>query len=179
MLLEADLPDDVDALRPLVLEQAHELDLLKVFPAESERLQAIIDALMRHRFGRKSEQLDADQFELALEEVEAALSQAELAMNRASKAPCERPRKTNRESLPTHLERIEQVVDVERRPAPVAATRSTRTGTILPSASMSCLPPSAFWSPGARAMAIARARTLSCRLRHLPGSSKAASPPRR
>jgi transposase len=113
MLLEADLPDDVDALRALVLEQAHELDILKVFRAENERLQAIIDALMRHRFGRKSEQLEADQFELALEEVEAALSQAELAMNKASKAPSERPRKTNRGSLPAHLERIEQVVDVE------------------------------------------------------------------
>ena len=45
MLLEADLPDDVDALRALVLEQAHELDILKVFRAENERLQAIIDAL--------------------------------------------------------------------------------------------------------------------------------------
>jgi transposase len=118
MLLEADLPDDVDALRALVLEQAHELDLLKVFRAENERLQAIIDALMRHRFGRKSEQLDADQFELALEEVEAALSQAELAMNKASKASCERPRKTNRGSLPAHLDRIEQVVDVEDKACP-------------------------------------------------------------
>lgn len=118
MLLEADLPDDVNALRALVLEQAHELDLLKVFRAENERLQAIIDALMRHRFGRKSEQLDADQFELALEEVEAALSQAELARSKASKAPSERPRKTNRGSLPAHLERIEQVVDVEDKACP-------------------------------------------------------------
>ncbi len=118
MLLEADLPDDVDALRALVLEQAHELDILKVFRAENERLQAIIDALMRHRFGRKSEQLDADQFELALEEVEAALSQAELAREKASKAPSERPRKTNRGSLPAHLERIEQVVDVEEKACP-------------------------------------------------------------
>ena len=118
MLLEADLPDDVDALRALVLEQAHELDILKVFRAENERLQAIIDALMRHRFGRKSEQLDADQFELALEEVEAALSQAELARSKASKAPSERPRKTNRGALPAHLERIEQVVDVEEKACP-------------------------------------------------------------
>ncbi len=118
MLLEADLPDDVDALRALVLEQAHELDLLKVFRAENERLQAIIDALMRHRFGRKSEQLDADQFELALEAVEAALSQAELARSKASKAPSECLRKTNRGSLPAHLERIEQVVDVEEKACP-------------------------------------------------------------
>ena len=63
MLMEADLPDDVAALRALVLEQARELDTLKVFRAEVERLKAIIDALQRHRFGRRSEQLDPDQFE--------------------------------------------------------------------------------------------------------------------
>ena len=38
MLMEADLPDDVEALRALVLEQARELDVLKVFRAEVERL---------------------------------------------------------------------------------------------------------------------------------------------
>lgn len=73
---------------------------------------------MRHRFGRKSDQLDQDQFELALEEVEAAFSQAELAGNKASKAPSERPRKTNRGSLPAHLEQIEQIVDVEDKACP-------------------------------------------------------------
>ena len=52
--MEADLPDDVEALRALVLEQARELDVLKVFRAEVERLKAIIDALQRHRFGRRS-----------------------------------------------------------------------------------------------------------------------------
>lgn len=50
MLMEADLPNDVEALRALVLEQARELDVLKVFRAEVERLKAIIDALQRHRF---------------------------------------------------------------------------------------------------------------------------------
>ena len=113
MLMEADLPDDVDALRALVLEQARELDVLKVFQAEVERLKAIINALQRHRFGRRSEQLDPDQFELALEEVEAALAQAEHARDKASPVTADRPRKTNRGSLPAHLERIEQIVDVE------------------------------------------------------------------
>ncbi len=118
MLMEADLPDDVAALRALVLEQARELDTLKVFRAEVERLKAIIDALQRHRFGRRSEQLDPDQFELALEEVETALAEAEHARDKASRAPSERPRKTNRGSLPTHLERIEQVVDIEDKACP-------------------------------------------------------------
>lgn len=118
MLMEADLPDDVEALRALVLEQARELDILTVFKAEVERLKAIIDALQRHRFGRRSEQLDPDQFELALEEVETALAEAEHARDRASRAPTGRPRKTNRGSLPAHLERIEQIVDVEDKACP-------------------------------------------------------------
>ena len=118
MLMEADLPDDVAALRALVLEQARELDALKVFQAEVERLTAIIEALQRHRFGRRSEQLDPDQLQLALEEVETALAEAEYARDKASRAPVERPRKTNRGSLPAHLERIEQVVDVEDKACP-------------------------------------------------------------
>ncbi len=118
MLMEADLPDDVEALRALVLEQAREIDALKVFKAEIERLKAIIDALQRHRFGRRSEQLDTDQFELALEEVETALAEAEHARDKASRAPAERPRKTNRGSLPAHLERIEQVVDIDDKACP-------------------------------------------------------------
>jgi hypothetical protein len=46
MLMEADLPDDVEALRALVLEQARELEALQHFRARAERLQAIIDALL-------------------------------------------------------------------------------------------------------------------------------------
>jgi transposase len=118
MLMEAALPNDVEALRALVLEQARELDVLKIFQAEVERLKAIIEALQRHRFGRRSEQLDPDQFELALEEVEMALAQAQHAVDKASRASADRPRKTNRGSLPAHIERIEQVVDVEDKTCP-------------------------------------------------------------
>jgi transposase len=116
--MEVDLPDDVDALRSLVLDQARELDALKMFKAEVERLRAIIDALQRHRFGRRSEQLDPDQLQLALEEVETALAEAVHARDKASRAPAERPRKNNRGSLPAHLERIEQLVDVEDKACP-------------------------------------------------------------
>lgn len=118
MLMEADLPDDVEALRALVLEQARELNALKVFKAEVERLKAIIDALQRNRFGRRSEQLDPDQLQLALEEVETALAEAEHAHDKASRSSTERPRKTNRGSLPAHLERIEQVVDINDKACP-------------------------------------------------------------
>jgi hypothetical protein len=118
MLMEADLPSDVEALRALVLKQSRELDALKAFQAEVERLKAIIEALQRHRFGRRSEQLDPDQLELCLEEVEAALAQAEHAHDHARQASADRPRKINRGSLPTHLERVEQTIDIEDKACP-------------------------------------------------------------
>lgn len=118
MLMEADLPSDVEALRALVLKQSRELDALTAFQAEVERLKAIIEALQRHRFGRRSEQLDPDQLELCLEEVEAALAQAEHAHSQASQASADRPRKINRGSLPAHLERIEQTIDIEDKACP-------------------------------------------------------------
>ena len=111
MLMEADLPDDVDALHAIVLEQARKLANMD---AEIERLRAIIEALQRHQFGRRSEQLDPDQLQLSLEEAETALVRVEAANEAKARREREaRPRKTNRGSLPAHLERIEQVVDVE------------------------------------------------------------------
>lgn len=123
MLMEADLPEDMDALRALALEQSRKLAEATVAKSEAqaeiERLQAIIDAFMRHRFGRRSEQLDPDQFQLGLEDVETALATAEAESEaKTGRARGDRPRKTNRGSLPAHLERIEQVVNVEDKACP-------------------------------------------------------------
>lgn len=118
MLMEADLPEDLEALRAFALEQSRKLaDVMAAkgeADAEIERLQSIVDAFMRHRFGARSEQLDPDQLQLGLEDVETALGQARAARDAAiGKPSSDRPRKANRGSLPAHLERIEQVVDVE------------------------------------------------------------------
>ena len=113
MLLAADLPDDVDALRALVLDQAQRLESTG---AEIERLRAILEAFQRHRFGRRSEQLDADQLQLGLEDAETAIAQIEADTEaRSDTAGRARPRKRNRGSLPAHLERVEQVVDIENK----------------------------------------------------------------
>lgn len=117
MLIEADLPDDVDALRAMVIEQSRRIDVLEGAEAEVERLRAIIEALQRHRFGRRSEQLDAGQFDLGLEDIEVALAEVEAAVDSA-REQSQRPRKTNRGSLPAHLERIEQLVDLEDKACP-------------------------------------------------------------
>ena len=87
---------------------------------EVKRLCEIIDQFKRHRFGRSSEKLDPDQYELVLEELETALSRAEAGLEAlVDKAdePGERKekrrRRNNRGALPAHLERIEQVVDIQ------------------------------------------------------------------
>jgi transposase len=118
MLMEADLPEDVAALRAFALEQSRKLAEVMAAKgeadAEIERLQSIVDAFMRHRFGARSEQLDPDQLQLGLEDVETALGQARAARDAATgQSRSDRPRKANRGSLPAHLERIEQVVDIE------------------------------------------------------------------
>lgn len=136
MLLEPDLPDDVDALRAHVLEQAHKLadltDAKSKADARIERLQAILEAFQLHRFSRKSDQLDPDQFELALEDIETALVSAQAARDAATPSPKgERPRKTNRESLPAYPERIEQVVGVEEKACPCCGGALHRIGEDL------------------------------------------------
>jgi transposase len=125
MLLETDLPDDPNALRALILAHEEERRVLKdqvvalttvgiEAHAEIARLTAIITAFQRHRFGARSEKLDDGQFELALEELDAALSRVQAGLDAAAKRSAgTRARKVNRGSLPAHLERIEQVVDVE------------------------------------------------------------------
>jgi len=94
-----------------------------------DRLNAIIKAFMRHRFGSRSEQLDPDQLQLGLEDIETALGRAEavrdalLNPERSAKS-----RKINRGSLPTHLERVEQLVDVEDKTCPCCGGALHPTG---------------------------------------------------
>ena len=130
MLIEADLPQDLEALRAFAPKQAREIEELKATQAEVtaakvesdieiERLQAIIKAFTRHRFGPRSEQLDADQLQLGLEDIETALGHAEAIRDAiADRLRTERPRKANRGALPAHLERVEQIVDVENKACP-------------------------------------------------------------
>ena len=89
--------------------------------AENDRLRQIIKELQRHRFGRRAESLLVDQLLLGLEEAEqievegfAAEEAADLATRQARASK----RRANRGSLPAHLPRIEQVVDIEDKVCP-------------------------------------------------------------
>ena len=125
MLVEADLPDDPAVLRAMLVAadtrisaQDQRIADLEGTDADArheiERLNAIIDALQRHRFGARSEQFDPDQLDLAFEEISAALSRVQASLDAKSPA-APKARNTNRGRLPAHLERIEQVVDIDSK----------------------------------------------------------------
>ncbi len=103
-------------LRHLLLaERQQHVAALDARDHEIDRLTAIIKALQRHRFGRRAEQLDADQLVLALEEVEQTLAASEAADDKSPTAPADKPsrrRKVNRGALPPHLPRQEVVLDI-------------------------------------------------------------------
>lgn len=120
MLAEAALPDDPHALRALLVERDRQITALEQAKQEAEaelaRLGAIIAALQRHRFGARSEQLHPDQLLLALEKIDAAFGRVQAGLDAVTAEPKEaHPRQRSRGALPAHLERIEQLVDVEHK----------------------------------------------------------------
>ena len=105
-----DLPEDIEALKALLLAAREELDAknaeLCSHAAEIERLKLLVAKLQRLQFGRRSEKLDREieQLQLRLEELQ-VLSQP---------APSRKPateEKTQpvRRALPEHLPREEHV----------------------------------------------------------------------
>ncbi|QEN86404.1 IS66 family transposase [Labrys sp. KNU-23] len=89
--------------------------------AENERLRQIIKELQRHRFGRRAESLPVDQLLLGLEEAEQVEAEGFAAEDIADPAKREaraRKRRANRGSLPAHLPRIEQVIDIPDKICP-------------------------------------------------------------
>ena len=92
--------------------------------AEIEKLQALIHKLLRHRFGRRSEQLSPDQLQLAIEDIEQEIAESEAAEDAAAKSEEQRRRRRaarpqrNLGALPAHLPRDEVVIDVEDKSCP-------------------------------------------------------------
>jgi transposase len=126
------LPNDVDTLRALVLAEraakrllteerdglAAERDALN---AANEKLHHIIAVLRRARFGRKSERLSEEQLALVLEELETASAKSDAEdekKDESLKRERAKKRRANRGALPSHLHRIEQVVEPESTVCP-------------------------------------------------------------
>jgi len=112
MLSHASLPNDIDALKAMIVERDEMmLDLreqLSSNAVEIDQLKLLIAKLKRMQFGRKSEKLDREieQLELKLEDLEteaadAAAGDTGTAKQQRNRAP--------RKPLPDHLPRDEKV----------------------------------------------------------------------
>ena len=105
------LPDDPGTLKAMLIAER----------ARAERLEEIIKAMQRHRFGRRAETLSEDQLLLGLEDVEQTVAVTEA--SEESEAPDKRAalsgkRRTNRGALPPHLPRIEILHDLDDKSCP-------------------------------------------------------------
>ncbi|MDC7790061.1 IS66 family transposase, partial [Rhodoplanes tepidamans] len=115
------LPDDPATLKAMLVAER----------ARAERLEQIIKELQRHRFGRRAETLPEDQLLLGLEDVEQVAASGEAETD--ATAPAERAaraakRRTNRGSLPSHLPRIEMVIDIDDHACPCCRNALHRIG---------------------------------------------------
>src|ERR1043165_663103 len=84
------LPNDVAALRALLAEAWAERDAERAakaqLAAQNDRLRHLIRQLQRLQFGRRSEKLDPDQLNLALEDIEQAVAETEAEQEKADPA---------------------------------------------------------------------------------------------
>ena len=115
--LSQPLPDDVEALRALVLSALAERDAALAARdravERNEKLLHLLQQLRRARYGRSSEKLDAEQLQLALEDIEQAVARSEAEAQKQDEKPkTERAkrRSPSRLSLPAHLPRVEVVI---------------------------------------------------------------------
>jgi len=128
----ATLPDDPAILQQMLrdmaamAEQRHTVLQVAVQEreAENEKLRLLIQRLLRHQFGRRSEQLDFDQLQLGLEDLEQTVAEGEAAQDAAAQSEeqrqqrrAARPRR-NHGALPAHLPRYEVMIDGEDKACP-------------------------------------------------------------
>ena len=136
------LPDDVEALRALVLTIMAERDAAvserDALTAErdallerNERLHHLLLKLKRMQFGAKSERLPEEQLQLGLEALEQAIAKGdaeaekrdpELRKDRVAK------RRASRGALPAHLPRIEVTLEPEDPACPCCRAAMTVIG---------------------------------------------------
>ncbi len=118
--LPPELPDDIDALRALILAErathaavAAERDQIA---RRNERLEAIIAEIRRAYFGRRSERITDDQLALALDELETSLAKTQTEEEKADPAlKSERTakRRASRNESLDHLPHEEVMIEPE------------------------------------------------------------------
>jgi transposase len=123
--LHCDLPDDPSAARQAMLAMRAELEaeraLRRGLEDQNERLRHFIRQLQRMQFGRRSEKLDPDQLNLALEDLEQAVAENGAEVEKTDPVVRQargRQRRQSRGALPAHLPRIEKVIAPETTMCP-------------------------------------------------------------
>jgi transposase len=111
------------ALNALEIKRDHFKSAFEEADTERQRLELIIRQLVRAQFGRKSERLDPEQFQLTLENLEQEIAAATAAQPDTEDAEVNRrrrraPARRNLGHLPAHLERYEVLVDLEDKSCP-------------------------------------------------------------
>src|SRR5690348_18511430 len=126
------LPNDVAALHAMLIEVRAERDAERAETArlaaecdqlasQNDRLRHLILQLQRMQFGRRSEKLDPDQLNLALEDLEQAVAESEAEQEKADPAlrrARSEKRRAGRGPLPEHLPRVEIIVEPEDTACP-------------------------------------------------------------
>src|SRR5215211_6851862 len=142
------LPNDAAALRAMLVEAWAERDAERADKArlaaecdqlagQNDRLRHLIRQLQRLQFVRRSEKLDPDQLNLALDDVEQAIAETEAEQEKADpalKRARAETRRAGRASLPEHLPRVEVVITPDDTACPccggtmqvIGEDRSTR-----------------------------------------------------
>ncbi len=131
----ADLPDDVDSLRAMIVAQATKLGeanrLLHTRDTLIEKLKAQLALLRRARYGASSEKVDREieQLELALEDIEALAG--ETAPPSIHKVEAEKS-KPARQPLPDHLPCFEEVHELGDCACPTCGGRDfLKAGSVV------------------------------------------------
>jgi transposase len=126
------LSNDIAVLRALVLaawaerdaeraEKARLLDERNQLAGQNDRLRHLIRQLQRMQFGKRSEKLDPDQLNLALEDLEQTVAAGEAEQEKADPAlrrARSEKRRAGRGALPDHLPRVEVVIEPEDTACP-------------------------------------------------------------
>lgn len=109
------LPSDMSTLHRLVRDMA---SVMARRDEEIERLQGIIKKLQRAQFGRRSERLDPDQLDLALEDLEQDNARTDIAHEIPVRPDPERRQNPPPKGLPDHLPCMDIVLDSEHGACP-------------------------------------------------------------
>jgi transposase len=123
------IPDDVVALRALVSQLSGERDAAiaesQRLTEQNDKLRHLLKQLQRAQFGQRSERLDRDQMQLALEDIETSLAERDAEEeghqpNNAADKPADqrKKRRINRGALPAHLPHIHVTLEPESTVCP-------------------------------------------------------------